>query len=258
MAGEFTKRGAPLTSGGLEEALGKIGGPAPAILWTVLAVETSGAGYLADRRPKILFERHIFSHLTHGRFDAAHPEISGPWDRHAYGASGAHQYDRLQSAIALDRDAALQSASWGLGQILGSNHAAAGFDTAEEMVAAFVASEDAQLMGMAKFIAASPMCAALVAQDWAGFARRYNGPKYAENKYDQHLAGFHALYAAHGCPNVNVRAAQVLLSYLNDGVGIDGVMGGHTADALRRFQKTAGLPQTGLADEATLAALAAA
>jgi hypothetical protein len=25
-------------------------------------------------------------------------------------------------------------------------------------------------------------------KDWAGFARRYNGPAYAENKYDEKLS----------------------------------------------------------------------
>ncbi|MGG7377547.1 N-acetylmuramidase domain-containing protein, partial [Escherichia coli] len=42
-------------------------------MWAVIHVESSGAGYQADRRPKILFERHVFHRLTGGRFDAAHP-----------------------------------------------------------------------------------------------------------------------------------------------------------------------------------------
>jgi hypothetical protein len=42
-------------------------------IWAVFSVETSGCGFLTDRRPKILFERHIFSHLTNGRYDAQNP-----------------------------------------------------------------------------------------------------------------------------------------------------------------------------------------
>ena len=41
-----------------------------------MAVETSGQGFLPNRRPQILFERHIFSTLTKRRFDASHPNIS--------------------------------------------------------------------------------------------------------------------------------------------------------------------------------------
>ena len=44
-------------------------------IWAVLAVETSGCGYLADRRPQILFERHIFHRLSHGQYDDG--DISG-------------------------------------------------------------------------------------------------------------------------------------------------------------------------------------
>ena len=30
----------------------------------------------------------------------------------------------------------------------------------------------------------------LVAKDWAGFARHYSGPSYADNKYDINLAAY--------------------------------------------------------------------
>src|SRR5215469_7380847 len=33
-------------------------------LWTVLQVETRGCGFLVDRRPVILFERHVFHAQT--------------------------------------------------------------------------------------------------------------------------------------------------------------------------------------------------
>ena len=84
-------------------------------IWAVLSVETSGCGYLPDRRPQILYERHIFHRLTNGKFDDG--DISDPAPG-GYGPRGAPQYDRLNRAILKDRAAALQSASWGLGQIM--------------------------------------------------------------------------------------------------------------------------------------------
>lgn len=33
-------------------------------MWTPVAVETAGCGFLPDRRPVILFERHIFQEQT--------------------------------------------------------------------------------------------------------------------------------------------------------------------------------------------------
>src|SRR5262245_53461643 len=136
---DFRGPGTPLSAAGAQNASAQVGVGLPE-LWSVLSVETSGCGFLSDRRPKILFERHIFSRLTHGQFDASHPDISQP-SSGGYGDGGAHQYERLGRALQLDRIAALKSASWGLGQVLGTNFANAGFQDVEAMVTAFVASE---------------------------------------------------------------------------------------------------------------------
>jgi hypothetical protein len=122
-------------------------------IWSVFSIETSGCGFLTDRRPKILFERHIFSRLTNGRYHAQDPDITAP-SAGRYGAGGANQYDRLASAIQLDREAALQSASWGLGQIMGENFQEAGFGDIEKMVSNMVSGEDAQLLAVAEFLKA--------------------------------------------------------------------------------------------------------
>lgn len=95
----------------------------PAAIWAVCEVESAGSGFLPDGRPKILFEAKAFHTQTDGAYDGSHPNISSPsWDRSLYGASGAHQYVRLAEAVALDREAALNSASWGRFQIMGFNH----------------------------------------------------------------------------------------------------------------------------------------
>ncbi len=174
---EFAGPGLPLTQRGIDAATTALD-VEPAALWAVLAVETSGCGFLADRRPKILFERHVFSRLTAHRYDADDPDVSQP-TAGGYGPSGAYQYGRLMAAIQLDRAAALQSASWGLAQIMGENHDASGFAGVEEMVAAMVASEDQQLAAMAAYLRTRLMGELLQRHDWSGFARLYNGPNYA-------------------------------------------------------------------------------
>src|SRR6516225_753527 len=167
----------------------------PVALWSVVVVETSGCGFLPDRRPDILFERHIFSRQTGRRFDASHPEISGPAG--GYGRPGAHQYKRLAEAIACDRRAALESASWGLGQVMGFNASSAGFRDAEHMVAQMMHSENEQILGMVRFMRTTGMHAALQRRDWTAFARRYNGPDFAQNRYDEKIA---AIAAKHQLP----------------------------------------------------------
>src|SRR5262244_3790371 len=140
MAQEFRGDALPLEqegAGEITESL-QIG---MAELWAVLTVETRGFGFLPDRRPLILFERHIFSRETVARFDDAHPDLSNP-SPGGYGSGGAAQYERLARAIQLDRRAALRSASWGLGQVMGFNALSAGFVDVEEMTKKMVASEN--------------------------------------------------------------------------------------------------------------------
>ncbi len=211
-----------LSSEGLAGVASNLGVFAPEI-WTVLAVETSGCGYLPDRRPQILYERHIFHRLTQGQYDDGDISDSSPG---GYGPRGAHQYDRLAVAITEDRAGALQSASWGIGQIMGMNYALAGFQNVDEMVAAMSQSEDQQLAAMGNFLVATKLQASLQAHDWATFARGYNGPNYAINRYDVRLNGEFQKYLSGVLPDLNVRAAQLYLTYLGFHPGaIDGIAG---------------------------------
>lgn len=76
---EFAGRGVPMTALGLAECAETLGVHAPEV-WAVLTVETRGCGFLPDRRPLILFERHIFHRETAGRHDAVAPDsASPPW-----------------------------------------------------------------------------------------------------------------------------------------------------------------------------------
>jgi len=244
-----------LSGDGLATVADSLGVHAPEI-WTVLAVETSGCGYLADRRPQILYERHIFHRLTNGEFDDG--DISDP-SPGGYGPSGAHQYDRLAAAISENRTAALQSVSWGIGQIMGENFVSAGFQNVEDMVAAMSESEDRQLAAMGSFLIGKKLRAALQTHDWTTFARGYNGKNYAINRYDVRLNGEFLKYSSGSLPDLNVRAAQLYLTYLGFHPGpADGIAGQRTLAALAQFQTQQGLQSTDAIDEDTITQLQAA
>jgi N-acetylmuramidase-like protein/putative peptidoglycan binding protein len=254
---DFCRNGAPLSPTGLASAAEEIR-VEPAALWAVVTVETQGCGFLPDRRPQILFERHVFHRETRGAFDAAAAAISDP-SPGGYGPPGAHQYERLAAAIALDRRAALRSASWGIGQIMGFHAESLHFADVEAMVDAMVASEDAQLDAMARFITVVGLDEAMRRHAWANFARGYNGPAYATNQYDTKLERAYATLTSKGLPDFRIRAAQFYLTCRSFSPGpIDGVAGDLTRAALRRFQEQAGLGATGDLDDETLARLAAA
>ena len=102
MIPQFVAKSMPLSESGLTNVCSQLGTDAAAI-WAVLHVETARCGFLADRRPPILFERHIFSRETNRQFDTQ-GDISNPAPG-GYGAGGTHQYDRLEKAMKLDQQA---------------------------------------------------------------------------------------------------------------------------------------------------------
>jgi hypothetical protein len=246
----FRGKAEPLNQTGLTQAM-KLLGVKAAELWAVIDVETYGYGFISDRRPLILFERHKFHSFTGGKYDDSHPDISHPnWG--GYGAGGAHQYERLARAVQLDRDAALRSASWGIGQVMGFNFKVAGFTNVEKMVAAMIESESKQLGAMANFIADKKLHKALQTRNWASFALGYNGADYAKNKYDTRLA---AAYERRRLilPDLKVRAAQIYLTFLKyDPKGIDGLPGRGMSAALKAFQEDNNLPANSKIDDRLL------
>lgn len=193
---DFTGAATPLAAADVTATAAMLGCE-PAAVWAVCDVESSGSGFLPDKRPRLLYEAHVFSRLTGHRYDAANRNVSSPvWDRALYGAAGAHQYDRLAAAVALDRTAALEAASWGLFQILGLNHGQCGFTGVEDYVAAMCDSEARQLAAFAQFCRRGGLDRFLRAQDWVRFALAYNGPAEADNGYDGKLAAAYARRAA--------------------------------------------------------------
>jgi len=222
MDDEFIGNPTPLRDADYVQAARSLGCTVAAIR-AVSHVESAGGGFLADGRPKLLFERHVFHARTSGRFGAAHPAVSSA-SRGGY-LGGGREYERLKRAITLDRRAALESASWGKFQIMGFNFAAAGHRHVEHFVAAMVSGEPAHLAAFAAFIKAKKLAKALIREDWTAFAQSYNGPAYAQNAYDRKIAAAHARFATskdpvlkYGDTGPEVRRLQHLLGQKRDDI----------------------------------------
>lgn len=160
----------------------------PAAVEAVAVVESSGAGFNPDESPKTLFEGHVFHRLTKGRYDAISPTLSYPkWTREFYGRTWQDEQFRLEQAKALDRTAALMSASWGKFQIMGFNFGACGFTSVDEFAEAMAVDERRHLEAFIGFIESYGLADEMRDRRWAEFARTYNGPDYAVNHYDEKL-----------------------------------------------------------------------
>lgn len=180
--------------------VGAIIGVGEDVLHAVMDVEAPKSGFDAHDRPRILFEPHIFyRELGPGpkRDRAVREGLACPnWTSGAYGPESG-QYNKLARAIEIERTAALRSCSWGRGQIMGFNHKLVGFASVDAMVAAFMASEAAQIEAIVRFAAANKLDGALRAidrmtrsmpNDWRSFAKGYNGSGYEKNGYHTKLS----------------------------------------------------------------------
>lgn len=164
-----------------------------AAIKAVAEVESGPYGaFLPSGEPVILFERHLFSRLTHHQYDATHPDISNPVAG-GYGPVSA-QHQRLQQAAALDHDAAMQSASWGRFQVLGSNWSSLGYGSLQEFINAMYAGESGHLDAFVRYVKVNKLARWLQSCNWAKFAAGYNGPSYRKYHYDTKLAAAYAKY----------------------------------------------------------------
>lgn len=248
----------------------------PAALLAVAEIESGGKAYVrigARREPLIRFEGHYFDRRLVGekRSFARRAGLSSPAAGAIANPSGqTARWRLLDRAIDIDRKAALESVSWGLGQVMGAHWAWLGFGSVEQLVAEVRSDVGGQARLMARYIAKAGLSDALAARDWVRFARGYNGPGYRKNRYDRKLATAYGRYANNGTPfsrpetgsalrrgasGTAVAELQIALSAAGYPLTIDGRFGRLTEMALRNFQQTEGLPANGIADSATLAAL---
>lgn len=150
----------------------------PAAILAVSEIEAPKGGFLADGRPSILFEAHVFSKYTKHQYDLSHPNISSStWNRALYGKDGSHQYDRLAEALKLsNEDAALMACSWGKYQLMGFNYRECRYPDITEFIDAMVESEAEQLAAFVNFILHNnKLTVSLRTKDWNTFTEFYNG-----------------------------------------------------------------------------------
>lgn len=151
-------------------------------------VESGGRSFDDSGRPVILFEPHIFYRRTQGRYGRTN--FSNPtWVKALYPKSYDGRWEQLADAAERDENAALESASWGLWQIMGFHWNTLGYASPQEFAASMAASEAGHLEALVRFIEANGLadelraCRAGSPNSCRAFARAYNGPGYESNRY---------------------------------------------------------------------------
>lgn len=167
----------------------------------VIDVEAPRGPFDRRGRPTMLFEPHQFYKRVRvdRRAEAVRRRLAQP-QRPAAGSYPADSYPRLEQAMEIDETAALASCSWGRGQVMGFNYAAAGYRSVRSMVEAMCRSESEQLRAMCMFIRSQGLVGALKRGDAVAFARGYNGAGYARDGYHTRLAAAWAAWRERPAP----------------------------------------------------------
>jgi len=257
----------------------------PAALLSVVECETNGSPFEVDgRTPVLLYERHVayreaakVGKSVQAAFIQAGLAIPR-WNRatqYKDERTSALRLALITRARAIHEEVANASASWGLGQTLGNQFEELGFESATDLVEYMTeGGMAAQIKVLIAEIKAKSLIKALNTKDFVTFARRYNGPAYAQNQYDTRMAaackrwsrkletvtGRSVAPAYQSLTKRQIEAIQQKLADLGyKMVGIiDGKWGTNTVAAVNAFQHNEGLPETGDYDEATKAAFATA
>lgn len=173
-----------------------------AALLAVAEVESNGKVFAVvngENRPLIRFEGHYFDRRlaggkrAHARSEGLSAAKAGVV---AKPASQAARWTMLERAMAIDRRAALESVSWGIGQVMGAHWDWLGYASVDHLVEDARSGAAGQARLMARFIEKAGLRTALRNRDWAAFARGYNGPGYKANAYHTKMAAAYRRFAA--------------------------------------------------------------
>ena len=173
-----------------------------AALKAVHEVECRGSGFNSDDTPVILFERHVMRQrlIANGQSKTVDVMMAKCPDLCSKSAGGyglySVQHQRLSAAAEYHRESALESASWGLGQVMGYHWQSLGYKSLQAFVNAMYKDEASQLDAMCRYIKVNGLINALKNKDWKAFAKGYNGNGYAKNSYDIKLANAYKKWAA--------------------------------------------------------------
>lgn len=248
----------------------------PAALLAVAEVESGGRAVakVAGRdRPVIRFEGHYFDRRLSPEMRARARAEGLAAPRAGVVANPATQTARwrlLARAERIDRRAARESTSWGVGQVMGAHWAWLGYGDVDALVAEACAGIEGQVRLMMHYIEKAGLAEALHDHHWRAFARGYNGPAYRSGAYHLKLADAYRRHIAasgsaprartpamlrRGMRGRPVRKLQRLLFAHGYPLTVDGAFGPATARAIRRFQRDHGLRVDAVAGPRTLSAL---
>lgn len=242
----------------------------PANLAAVVEVESGGHVFAevdGELRPLILFEPHIFyKRLTEpARSKAVEAGLAySKWGTRSYPKTQAQRWAQIERAALIDNDAAYESASYGVGQVMGYHWQALGYGSLQAFLDAVFSGVEGQIEAMLRYCRVNRLTDEIREGRWLAFARGYNGSGQAKRyagllaaaakRYGAGVAGTDGMLRL-GARGLRVRELQTLLVRAGFPVAVDGDFGPATRTAVMALQKSKKITVDGVYGPETEAAL---
>jgi peptidoglycan hydrolase-like protein with peptidoglycan-binding domain len=247
----------------------------PAALLAVTEIESDGvptAMVKGSPEPLVRWEGHYFDQrLTGAERERARAEgLASPTAGGVKNpASQEKRWAMITRASKINRQAALESFSIGVGQVMTAHWKKLGFASVEDLIKLARNNVAGQVELMVRYIDKFGLADELQRLDFTAFARGYNGPAFKKNGYHLKMA---AAYQRHtktapvstatgmlrmGSEGAKVRELQTLLVRAGFAVKVDGDYGPSTRDAVKEFQKAQRIKADGVAGPETFRKLEA-
>lgn len=248
-----------------------------AALLAICEIEANGVTYAqvgGRDEPVIRWEGHYYdARLTNGKRALARkqglasPKVGGVKNP----VSQEARWQRLLvPASRIDKKAALESTSWGLGQVMGDHWQRLGFPSVEAMVEHARKGAAEQIDLMVRYIEVFGLVDEIQRLDFRAFTRGYNGPAGIKAGYHTKMKNAYARRSGKagvgskaagmlrmGSKGLKVRELQAVLTRAGYPVKVDGDFGTATKEAVKAFQAASGIRVDGVVGPETQRALAA-
>lgn len=246
-------------------------------LAAIVEVESNGRVYATvggSRMPVILFEPHILYRRTDG---PARDELvrlglaSARQNSRLYPATQTARWQQIRDAAEVlvrhghPAVAAFESASYGVGQVMGYHWQSLGYASFDEFYERMLTGVDGQIEIMLQYIVANYLDDELREGRWPAFFRGYNGPDWERLGYGRKVEEALVRYGGSssqpngmlhiGSKGQRVRELQSLLVRAGYQVTVDGDFGPATRDTVLAFQQANGLTVDGVYGPQTESAL---
>lgn len=186
-----------LTEEDFEEVAQRLGVEVAAIK-AVVEIEAGNShnGFASPGKPLINFDLTMFRRFATRRgvnlskYSKSHSVVFT-----SSRGSQTRAHKRLEAAMSINPNAAIEGTFWGMFQIGGFNWKKCGAKNLDDFVERMSTSEREQLDMFAEFIINSNLLKPLQDKNWATFARGYNGPGYARRSYHTRMAKAYNRYS---------------------------------------------------------------